>query len=162
MASRAQLRRAVLGDESGIAGLVTEGFAGYVEFAPAGWTPIVEPPDKARTSLEDPTAWGMVAEEDGEMVGVAFWTVAANEPDMAHLRYLFVRPSHWGTGLAAELHARALAAARERGWPRIRLITPAGQARARRFYEREGWRAASEPFLEPLIGFDVVEYRRDL
>ena len=43
----------------------------------------------------------------------------------------------------------------------MRLFTPADQARARRFYEREGWRleAAVE---DDEIGFAVVEYRLDL
>jgi hypothetical protein len=38
---------------------------------------------------------------------------------------------------------------------------PSGQARARRFYEREGWQAAGELFDNPL-GLLLVEYRRGL
>ena len=35
--------------------------------------------------------------------------------------------------------ADSLACARGRGYAWMRLFTPAAQARARRFYEREGW-----------------------
>ena len=43
----------------------------------------------------------------------------------------------------------------------MRLFTPADQARARRFYEREGWRVTGAPHHDD-IGFAVVEYRLDL
>ena len=35
----------------------------------------------------------------------------------------------------------------------------AGQTRARRFYEREGWRPVSEPFDDPTPGLTMIEYR---
>ena len=44
----------------------------------------------------------------------------------------------------------------------IRLFTPYGAARARAFYEREGWEPAGRAFAEPLLGLDLVEYRREL
>jgi hypothetical protein len=52
-------------------------------------------------------------------------------------------------------------AARE-GYETIRLYTPHGAARARAFYEREGWALAPPAFAEPLLGLDLVEYRRGL
>jgi hypothetical protein len=42
----------------------------------------------------------------------------------------------------------------------MRLFTAAGQARARRFYEREGWAAPEPPRPDPAFGMDTVEYRR--
>jgi GNAT superfamily N-acetyltransferase len=72
---------------------------------------------------------------------------------------LFVRPSHWGTPVARDLHAAMVEAAAGRGFTGLRLFTPAGQRRARRFYEREGWRAVRE-FHAPHLELDVVEYRR--
>jgi hypothetical protein len=33
-------------------------------------------------------------------------------------------------------------------------------ARARRFYEREGWRPAGDPHDDPVPGLSMVEYRR--
>ena len=52
--------------------------------------------------------------------------------------------------------------ATRRGYARMRLFTPAGQARARAFYEREGWRTDGVIMPEPLLGLDLVEYRREL
>jgi GNAT superfamily N-acetyltransferase len=75
---------------------------------------------------------------------------------------LFVRPPWWGSGLAARLHGLAVQEAGLRGYEALRLHTPAGNARARAFYEREGWHAVGRPIPEPLLGLDLVEYRRDL
>ena len=46
-----------------------------------------------------------------------------------------------------------------RGAPALRLFTPAGHARGRRFYEREGWTLKGEPFEEERFGMPLVEYR---
>ena len=75
---------------------------------------------------------------------------------------LFVRPPWWGSGLAARLHRLGLEEAARQGYETIRLYTPHGAARARAFYEREGWELAGGSFAEPLLGLDLVEYRRDL
>jgi hypothetical protein len=34
--------------------------------------------------------------------------------------------------------------------------------RARAFYEREGWQTDGVTIPEPMLGLDLVEYRRDL
>jgi len=44
----------------------------------------------------------------------------------------------------------------------MRLFTPAGQRRARRFYEREGWTLVEAPRFEDAFGLDVAEYRLNL
>jgi hypothetical protein len=43
-----------------------------------------------------------------------------------------------------------------------RLWTPAGQSRARAFYERHGWHATGRIEFTPGLNLDVVEYRLDL
>lgn len=53
------------------------------------------------------------------------------------LNGLYVRPEAWGTGVAARLHDRALAAL---GPGIARLWVLEENQRARRFYERRGWR----------------------
>ena len=50
-------------------------------------------------------------------------------------------------------------AARERGFSQMRLFTPVAQARARRFYEREGWAPAGDEFHAPGPDLVIVEYR---
>jgi GNAT superfamily N-acetyltransferase len=52
---------------------------------------------------------------------------------------LYVRPEFWGTGVAGELHDRAVAAVRAAGCETARLWVLQANVRARRFYERRGW-----------------------
>ena len=51
-----------------------------------------------------------------------------------------MRPERWGSGLGTALHDAALAAIRRRGHTRCQLEVLEENARARRFYERRGWR----------------------
>ena len=60
------------------------------------------------------------------------------------LEGLYVVPEQWGTGLAGELHDRALEVVRSLGSERCRLWVLEDNARARRFYERRGWRENGE------------------
>ena len=56
------------------------------------------------------------------------------------LEGLYVVPERWGTGLGGELHDRALEIVRELGSELCHLWVLEDNARARRFYERRGWR----------------------
>ena len=60
------------------------------------------------------------------------------------LEGLYVVPERWGTGLAGELHDRALEVVRDLGSERCHLWVLEDNARARRFYERRGWRENGE------------------
>ena len=119
-----------------------------------------------RRRITGPDVWCAVAEVDGEVVGhcsflpASLWRGGGADPGLAHLWQLFVRPSHWGSGAAPELLDAAVQAAAERGYDRMRLFAAAGQARARRFYEREGWTAPGPPRPDPAFGMETVEYRR--
>jgi GNAT superfamily N-acetyltransferase len=164
-----EFRRAVAADAERMLAVTTEGFATYRSFAPESWSPpsAAEELERLQRLLPDPDVWYLVAEDDGALVGhVGFLPSARSQsgsdhPLLAHFRQLFVRIDHWGTGLAARLHAAALAEARARGFTVMRLFTPAAQARARRFYEREGWMVA-ESDTSGLNGLEIVEYRRSL
>ena len=165
-----ELRPPGRADIAAIARLDQEGFEGYRSFAPPDWEPPTqeEEVDWLGRRLFDPAVWCLLAEDEHGPAGhVAFMPAAlarraSNEADLAHLWLLFVRPSRWGSGLASELHARALEEAARRGFTAMRLFTPTGQARARRFYEREGWKVAGEPFDDAEFGLELVEYRRGL
>ena len=52
---------------------------------------------------------------------------------------LYVVPERWGSGLADELHDRALALVQGLGSAKCRLWVLEHNPRARRFYERRGW-----------------------
>ena len=58
-----------------------------------------------------------------------------------------------------ELDRAAVEAAGARGFTELRLFVAAGQARARRFYEREGWLPAGDPFDDPIPGLTMIESR---
>jgi GNAT superfamily N-acetyltransferase len=166
------IRIAVPDDAIALASTTRLGFESYLEWAPAGW----RPPPRAleiraiRERLRARATWcAMALDPDGEPAGHVGITSATERErphvvlaDRAHLWMLFVRPRWWGSGLAGRLHRLALEEAARREYPTIRLYTPWGAARARAFYEREGWQQAGRPFAEPLLGLDLVEYRRSL
>ncbi|MBE2319708.1 GNAT family N-acetyltransferase [Solirubrobacter sp. CPCC 204708] len=159
-------------DAAALAETTRLGFESYFEWAPAGWQP---PPRSLeiraiRERLKAPTTWCAMAVDGGGEPAGHVGVVCATErdrphaviPGLAHLWMLFVRPPWWGTGLAARLHALGLAEAARQGYTAIRLYTPHGAARARAFYAREGWVQEGQSFLEPLLGLDLVKYRRPL
>ena len=157
-------RRATLADAPAIAGLVREGFETYRAWAPPGWEPPAAAEQLARTTdrLRIRGAWARLAERDGTPVGVVGYLPHHLEDDLAYFWLLFVSPPEWGTGLARTLHQAALHAARSARYARMTLVTPAGQARARAFYAREGWRRHGPVIAEPSLGLDLVELRRAL
>ena len=163
-------RRATIADAEALARGVLEGVEDYPSFAPPGWT---APPLKAelehlRESLADENVYCLVAHAGGELVGQITVLPGARAPhpvhsaSLAHVSNLFVRRDYWGAELARNLHRAALAAAGARGFTELRLFVAAGQARARRFYEREGWLPAGDPFDDPVPGLTMIEYRYNL
>jgi GNAT superfamily N-acetyltransferase len=136
------------------------GFETYRSFVPAGWTPPPMRTDWVRELLGHRQTWALLAEVAGEPAGHVSLVRDWRREDTANLWQLFVRPAWWGSGLAARLHDAYVDEAVARGYRSGRLSTPAGQARARRFYERRGWRASAPP--EPWAGLLVIEYRRAL
>jgi GNAT superfamily N-acetyltransferase len=161
------LRRGIPDDAPEIVRTLELGFDGYRSFAPPSWNPPEFEEERLRARLEDDLVWCLVALDGEDMAGhVSFMPAALHDmwpdednPRLAHFWQLFVREPYWGTGLAADLHAAALAEAAARGMKTMRLHTPAAQGRARAFYEREGWRLTREPFLEESFGMPLVEYR---
>ncbi len=81
---------------------------------------------------------------------------------LAHLWHLFVARRWWGTGAAVELHGAAIEEARRAGYREAMLRTPRDNARARAFYEREGWRPSGAELFTHDLHLDLVEYRRML
>lgn len=162
-------RRAELADAEAIGMCAAAAFEGYRDFAPPLW----RPPDVAsqvahfRRLFESGRLWSLLAESDGELAGqvsvvpAAVSPVPVDDDRLSHLSGLFVDKRWWGSGLASTLHGRALEGARARGFTTMRLFTPTGQARARRFYEREGWVTGTVEF-ELAGGLPAIEYRRDL
>jgi len=165
-----RLRPATPADADVLAATVAEGFATYLDFAPSGWRALgpLELTLGIGVRLRRPTMRAWLAEQDGEPVGHVSYLpatesqVGSDDPTLAHLEQLFVRRPYWGGGAAKILLRRAVAQAAREGYAAMRLGTPTGQLRARRFYEREGWSVSGEPFVAEAIGLELVEYRREL
>jgi GNAT superfamily N-acetyltransferase len=160
------LRPAGPEDTEAISETLQIGFDGYRAFAPPGW----RPPDarskselaRVRARLLEPTTWAMLAEESGLVAAHAAYVPQPGAPGSAHLWQLFVRPPWWGGGVARALLGAAREAAAAEGYGRMRLFTPRDQARARAFYEREGFAHTGWEALEEGIGLVLVEYAREL
>ena len=91
----------------------------------------------------------LLAWDGGEPVGLAM-LAASDDPPLfrpgrwAELAALYVVPEARDRGVAGALLATGLAWARERGYERVRLWVTASNERARRFYERSGFRPVQE------------------
>ena len=166
-----ELRPAAVDDAEIMLETMRIGFASFQAWAGPEFDPppsMIELP-RIREGLARPATWALLAFSGAEPAGHVAVTQAREReeprpdiPGLAHVWTLFVRPPWWGSGLATRLNGLAVAAAAERGYAAMRLHTPAGNARARAFYEREGWRTDRVLIPEPLLGLDLVEYRRDL
>jgi GNAT superfamily N-acetyltransferase len=100
----------------------------------------------------------LVAAREHEIVGLAVCRV---EDGAGEVQALYLVPSEWGSGTSDRLHKAALDGLRSLGAVDATLWVVEGNQRARRFYERNGWRADGEAKPAP---FDLTElrYRRDL
>ena len=156
------LRRATAADADAMTETLAIGFDGYREFAAFGW----HPPDvravpelaRMRQRLGATTTWATIAEEGGVAAGHVGFLPQPGVVGSAHLWQLFVRPPWWGKGVAKALLDEARAAAAAQGYQRMRFFTPRDQARARAFYEREGFRNTGWEAFEESIGLVLVEY----
>ena len=86
-----------------------------------------------REAVADERAYVVVAERRGAVIGVA-------GAEGGWLHGLYVVPDAWGSGIAERLHDDALAALARAGAATARLWVLEDNERARRFYERRGWR----------------------
>ncbi|HUR85963.1 MAG TPA: GNAT family N-acetyltransferase [Solirubrobacteraceae bacterium] len=146
------------------------GFGSYRSWAAEGW----EPPTRVEMLVgmmqrfTKDGSWAVVAfAQDGEAAGHAAARPEVDEddapkPGVARLTHLFVRRHLWGSGVADLLHDQVLDGMRERDFTSACLWTPTGQARARAFYERLGWRVtgAEDPVNE--LGLELMEYVLEL
>jgi GNAT superfamily N-acetyltransferase len=167
--SQLETRIATPADAPEISASVAEGFDGYREWAPAAWRPLAPTPEMVatlRSRLSDADVWCLLALDGAAVVGhVALAATSGEEPEPAppgttNLWQLFVR-RHWhGSGIAMTLMRAAVAEAGRRGFTTMRLWTPRGAARARRFYEREGWTPTGAVHEQSPTGLVTVQYER--
>jgi RimJ/RimL family protein N-acetyltransferase len=89
------------------------------------------PDDEIRRRWREWPGEILVAERDGEPVGVAGY-------EGCWLHGLYVLPELWGSGAAVALHDAVVAALAD--CPELHLWVLTENDRARAFYERRGWR----------------------
>jgi GNAT superfamily N-acetyltransferase len=131
------IRPAVPADMATVADLWHEGWhAGHAGHVPDGLTDLRTlaafhertPPRVGDTSV------AVTDVEHGEGAVVGFVMVVGDEVEQ-----LFVSPAWRGTGVASDLLAVAEGRIAADGHDRAWLAVVAGNARARRFYEKQGW-----------------------
>jgi RimJ/RimL family protein N-acetyltransferase len=98
------------------------------------------PDEEIRRRWRDWRGRVLVSERDGRVVGVA-------GVEACWLHGFYVLPAYWGTDVAAELHDAALA--EQADCPELRLWVLERNHRARRFYEKHGWRPNGETRVVP-------------
>ena len=103
---------------------------------------------------EEANIW--VAVEDEAVVGFAAAGPSRTEEGVAELYAIYVLPEHWGSGAAHELMAAVSGWFREQQYTTGMLWVLADNPRARRFYEREGWRFDGRR-TDTVRGFEVEE-----
>jgi GNAT superfamily N-acetyltransferase len=82
-----------------------------------------------------------ILEADGEPRGMVAGVRDKNDSSLVHLMAMWVHPLSRGTGAADQLVASVNTWAAEVGAKKVRLDVVAGNDRARRCYERAGFRA---------------------
>lgn len=108
------------------------------------------PPDGAElwarsfAGLLDRTAFVLVAEADGEVVGFFAGRIRVHPKyfggrQVGYVSDLYVSNSHRGRGIARDLMTAGQSWFRERGIRRFELLVVAGDNEARAFYKSNGW-----------------------
>ena len=110
-------------------------------------------------SLDDPTAFGFLAEHQSESVGYSIFQAAGDEIQLLRLG---VDPAWRRAGIGGELVARGLAEGLDRGLAACFLEVRSENAPARRLYERLGFALAGGRRRYYSDGADACVYRRAL
>jgi ribosomal protein S18 acetylase RimI-like enzyme len=100
-------------------------------------------------------------EDAGEPRGIAAGIPHTDVPSAAFLVSMWVAPAHRGTGAADTLVASVLAWAQTQGVREVWLHVGKENDRARRLYERHGFRATGET-MRPRDGAVEIEMRRPI
>lgn len=108
-----------------------------------------------------------VIELDGSVVGFAAFGAVSDDPDGADIGELYainLDPDVWRRGLGRTLLDEVVGTLAADGYAAAVLWVVSENARARRFYEAEGWVADGEERDAEVLGAQVYEarYRRDL
>lgn len=141
--------------------------AAYAGIIPAGYLAAMSAAEReqrhlARVTDPEPRAAYLLAEVEGRIVGMANVGPARDDdldPQViGEIRAMYADPDAWSTGVGAALMRAALDHLRGCGFVGATLWVLEDNARARRFYERWGFRPDGGRQVVPL-GADVAEVR---
>jgi GNAT superfamily N-acetyltransferase len=100
-----------------------------------------------------------VAEEDGRVIGFVSLGPARDLEGVGELYAIYALPEAWGTGAGPALMRAGLEWLRDAGYSEAVLWVLDDNPRARRFYEREGWRVDGATREDEFLGVSVAEVR---
>jgi ribosomal protein S18 acetylase RimI-like enzyme len=128
---------------------------------------LLDGPGDGRYRADGHGAMALVVEgDDGQVAGISVvGPPRREEPSgVGELWMINLEPAAWGRGLGTTLLAAATDELRHAGYVEAVLWVLDGNRRARRFYEREGWRSDGTHITDDARGFSVTElrYRRQL
>ena len=127
---------------------------GYQGLLPAGYLDGLRAEDRAaRYTFGAPSGPATSVAVEGDAI-LGFATINDDE-----LSALHVDPDAWSRGIGRALIAHARAGLAARGVSRAWLWLLAGNVRAQRFYERDGWIASGETRSDVVWGAAVNEVR---
>jgi GNAT superfamily N-acetyltransferase len=154
-----RVRRAEPADARGIAEVHTRTWrAAYRHVFPADVLDGLDVEERVRGWLERIEAnldvW--VAETDAGIVGFVAAGPSRTEDGFGELYAIYVLPDAWGSGAAPALMAAFKDWLEREGYTTAMLWVLADNPRARRFYEREGWRVDGER-IDTIRGVEVEE-----
>ena len=132
-----------------------------------GLAPRSEQAARARGHVSNPEAFLLIAEDAGDVVGMALGVQALSDDGagapvrgLCHISMVFVAPDYWGRGIGGRLVDALLPEARSRAYDRAQLWTQSDNARARRLYEGRGFVLSGREKDE--FGERIVHYQRAL
>lgn len=114
-----------------------------------------------------PLATLVAEQQNGDVVGFAFTTASRDDDGddgTGEVVAIYAHPDAIGTGAGRELMAAAVAGLRTAGFRSATLWVLDSNTRARRFYERAGFRPDGASKTEDYAGATITElrYRRQL
>ena len=104
--------------------------------------------ERVRSGASSGCTLPLVAEKDGELVGLVWGRIEPSAPETAHVFQMWVAPESRRLGLGSTLLETVIGWAKKAGAQRIVLSVTCGDTPAWRQYTRAGFRPCGEP--EPL------------
>jgi GNAT superfamily N-acetyltransferase len=142
----------------------------YRKLLPDDYLDQLRPEDRAQKydfATRDPLKpQTIVATEEGLIYGFATISPSLEPglPEYGELCALYVDPEHWGRGIGVALVSAARARLFSLGFRKAVLWVLVGNARAERFYQKDGWRPDGLCKTDMIWGVTVddVRYQRQL